>query len=231
MKGGAAIFVKTPGRSPVKSRLAAGIGRADAEEWYRQAAAAVAATVKSVPGLEGYWAVAEPAGRAGQDDGEAEEWTGLPRLEQGPGELGPRMGRVHAALLARHPFAVLLGADAPQLDVAVLEPATAWLAAPEPRLVMGPARDGGFWLLGTNRPVPPAAWSAAPCGRPDTAAGFRAAFAGLGEWRLLPALTDVDHAHDLVPMLAELERLASPCPEQVALGDRTRALLRRMGYA
>ena len=30
---------------------------------------------------------------------------------------------------------------------------------------------------------------------------------------------------------AELERLASPCPEQVALGDRTRALLRRMGYA
>lgn len=213
MSCAAAIFVKTPGLSPLKTRLAAGIGVPAATAWHRLAARATAAVVAQVPGLSGYWAVAEP------DADAAGAWPGLPRLQQGPGCLGERMGRVHAALVARHGRGMVLGADTPQLDPDVLGRAVAWLEDPAPRLVLGPARDGGFWLLGANRALPPPAWTAAPCGRPDTAAGFRAAMAGCGDWLELPPLTDVDTATDLAPMLAELGKLARPLPEQAAVGD------------
>ena len=220
MNGGAAIFVKTPGLSPVKTRLAAGIGADAAESWHRLAAAAVAAAVGVVPGLAGYWAVAEAAHEA------ADAWHGLPLLEQGDGELGERMGRVLAKLLVRHDFALLLGADTPQLDPADLTTAMDWLAAAEPRLIMGPARDGGFWLLGANRNPAPADWLRAPCGRADTARGFLEAMTRHGAWRLLPELTDVDEARDLAAMLAEMERLEHARPEQHRLVEWTRAMRR-----
>ena len=218
MNGGAAIFVKTPGLSPVKTRLAAGIGVDAAESWHRLAAAAVASVVGSVRGLAGYWAVAEAAHAV------ADAWPGLPLLEQGGGELGERMGRVLATLLARHDFALLLGADTPQLDPADLAGAMDWLAVAEPRLVMGPARDGGFWLLGANRNPAPADWLRAPCGRADTPSGFLESMARQGAWRLLPELTDVDEARDFAAMLAEMERLEHARPEQHHLVEWTRAM-------
>lgn len=216
MNCAAAIFVKTPGLSPLKTRLAAGIGAAAATDWYRLAARATAAAVAQVSGLPAYWAVAEPG------PAPVAAWPGLPQLQQGAGELGARMGRVHAALVERHGAGFLLGADTPQLDPQVLARAAEWLEGPAPRLVIGPARDGGFWLLGANRALPAAAWTAAPCGRPDTAAGFRAAMAEYGDWLDLPCLTDVDAHADLVPMLAELDALHGPLPEQEAVADASR---------
>jgi len=219
MNGGAAIFVKTPGLSPVKTRLAAGVGAAAAERWHRLAAAAVAQVVGALPGLRVYWAVAEPLPLA------ADAWHGLPLLEQGPGGLGERMGRVHEALLARHDFALLLGADTPQLDARHLADAAAWLDVAEPRLVMAPASDGGFWLLGANCHPEPADWTSSPCGREDTALGFRAAMERHGSWRALPTLTDVDEAADLARMLAEMSMLARQSPAQASLAEWTRAML------
>lgn len=221
MNGAAAIFVKTPGLSPLKTRLAAGIGQAAAEHWYRLAADAVAEALARVPGLTACWAVAEPVASA------ASAWPGLPLIGQGEGELGERMGRVHAALLERHDFVLLLGADTPQLEPAHLVEAVSWLDSGEPRLVMGPARDGGFWLLGANRDPAPADWLRAPCGRADTACGFRVAMARHGAWRLLPELTDVDEAQDLDAMLAEVGSLEHPLPAQLRLAAWTRALSRQ----
>lgn len=219
MNGGVAILVKTPGLSPVKTRLAAGLGAARAARWHQLAAAAVAEAVARVAGLSAYWAVAEPLAHAGG------AWPGMPLLEQGAGELGERMGRVHAALRARHDFAILLGADTPQLDPRHLEEAAAWLDDDAPRLVMGPAGDGGFWLLGANLDPAPADWTRAPCGRADTATGFREAMGRHGQWRTLPVLTDVDEAADLAPMLAEMDRLDHPTPAQSRLARWSRAAL------
>lgn len=216
MNGGVAIFVKTPGLSPVKTRLAAGIGTAAAERWHRLAADAVAEVVEPLAGLSAYWAVAEDLDRAGG------AWPGLALLAQGEGDLGPRMGRVHAALLERHDFALLLGADTPQLDPAYLVEAMDWLGAAVPRLVMGPARDGGFWLLGGNRNPHPSDWIQSPCGRDDTARGFLAAMRAHGAWLHLPPLTDVDEAADFDAMLAEFERLARPRPKQLRMAEWTR---------
>lgn len=219
MTGGLAILVKTPGHSPVKTRLAAGLGEAFAAQWHWRAARTVAAVAGTIPAVQCYWAVAEAAAMVAPD------WPGLPLVEQGEGELGERMGRVHAALLERHDFALLLGADTPQLGAAVLAEACAWLASGESRCAMGRAPDGGFWLLGANRCAAPADWLNAPCGRNDTARGFLSAMRHLGAWHMLPWLTDVDEPGDLAAMLVEVERLASPHPAQRELARWTRAAL------
>ena len=90
---GVAIFVKTPGHSPVKTRLAADRGQAWTEAWYRRAAAAVAAVARATIATS-YWAVAEPEAIA------TGAWPDLPAIAQGDGGLGSRMARVHAELVA-----------------------------------------------------------------------------------------------------------------------------------
>lgn len=214
MSGALAIFVKTPGHSPVKSRLAAQCGERYAVGWYQLAAAAVASVVRQAAqqhGLSAYWAVAE--------DTAHDAWTGFPTLAQGNGGLGERLARVQAELVRRHDFGVLLGADAPQLSEEWLRDAIAWLAAPPPRLVLGPARDGGFWLFGSNIVPPPQAWTTLTYSVADTSRQLRSAMHDLGEWHLLPTLTDADHAEDLAPVERALQELAAPTPEQQALAD------------
>jgi glycosyltransferase A (GT-A) superfamily protein (DUF2064 family) len=214
--GAIAIFVKTPGHSAVKTRLAATRGAAFARAWHVRAAAAVAEVAASAMGAlraTAYWAVAEAAALT---DG---SWTGLPLIGQGEGGLGARMGRVHATLVGRHGHAILLGADAPQLAAGAVRDALAWCGAPEPRQALGPADDGGFWSYAGNRAAPLAAWESVAYSRPDTAERFRAAFAPYGAWRELPRLTDVDTDGDLVAMRRELAALEAPLPAQSALAD------------
>jgi glycosyltransferase A (GT-A) superfamily protein (DUF2064 family) len=216
VSGALAIFVKTPGLSAVKTRLAAEAGAAFAEAWHTRAAAAVAevgAAAARAEGAEVYWAVAEPAAVG------SPAWTGFPHLAQGEGGLGARMGRVHAELVRRHGHGTLLGADTPQLAVAHLRAALRWCAEVGARQAIGPARDGGFWLYASNRATPPGCWEAVAYSRADTARAFRAAFTDRGEWLELPTLTDVDRATDLAPMERELAALAAPLPAQRALAD------------
>jgi len=64
---GIAIFVKTPGLSPIKTRLAAHVGIERALEIYRASIDCVRASVDlacSRVELSAYWAVAEPEGMA-----------------------------------------------------------------------------------------------------------------------------------------------------------------------
>lgn len=210
--GGLAILVKTPGHSPVKTRLAAACGRLYAENWYRRAVSAVAAVARAAQaqyGIQVYWAVAEPDA--------SDLWPGLPVLAQGGGDLGERMARVHAQLVARHGFGILLGADTPQLSVDLLGETVAWLDHPTPRLLIGPAGDGGFWLFGGNVAPPLSAWRAVTYSAADTACKLRNAMRDLGDWATLATLTDVDHADDLDAVRDALQALHDPLPEQRAL--------------
>lgn len=221
MSAGLAIFVKTPGRSALKTRLAAGIGEAAALAWYRLAARAVAevAVAAFAHDQNVYWAVAEAEAR---DD---PLWSDLPVLWQGSGGLGERMARVHDALVSRHGGGILLGADAPQIDAGDLHRAAAWLDSDAARAVLGPAQDGGFWLFGSNRRQPLAAWSSVAYSQPDTAEQFVAALPAAGKWCQLRLLGDVDRAIDLGPCIADLARLAAPVPAQVRLLEYSRALV------
>ena len=70
---------------------------------------------------------------------------------QGPGGLGLRMQRQwQQAFGAGAEQVVLIGTDLPELAVADLVAAFGALDAGP--LVLGPASDGGYWLIGLNRP-------------------------------------------------------------------------------
>lgn len=218
---GLAIFVKTPGHSPLKTRLATGIGSDAAREFHLLAATAVAAVARVTcarhAGLVACWAVAE---RDALDD---PHWRSLPRIAQGGGDLGARMQRVCDALQRRHGRALLLGADTPQLRPDDLLVALRALDAQAH--VIGPSSDGGFWLFGTRGGVPAAAWADTPWSQADTAQRFMAALGKAGEQHAtrLRELRDVDTAADLVPLLDALDELADPLPEQTRLAQWLRS--------
>lgn len=205
-----AIFVKTPGLSPVKTRLAESLGAQRAEALYRQCALTVAEAAGQAS-KHVYWAIAEPTGRA------AAQWPELAHLEQGAGGLGRRMHHVLATLVERHGAGLLLGADAPQIDAAVLASACARLSCDPPLRVCGPARDGGFWTFGANHVPPLEHWTRVAYSRPDTLQSFRASIGDDIRWVSLPTLTDLDTADDMARVAAELAALPSPLPRQKEL--------------
>ncbi len=207
-----AIFVKTPGLSPVKTRLADGIGEARAIELYRQCAAAVLAAARSASVGPVYWALAESTPEA------TRHWPEQAAIiAQGNGNLGQRMARVMNALVDRHGSGLLLGADAPQLETEQLQRADRWLGHKTRRNVIGPARDGGFWTFGSNHTVPMQRWTRVAYSRPDTLEQFVQSIGSETEWLKLPTLTDLDTAADLAAVVRELEQLRHPLPTQQAL--------------
>lgn len=216
MTGGLAIFVKTPGLSPVKTRLAHGVGQLRAESFYVASAEAVASVALQAQAHDGptvYWAVAESSALT------YDAWLDLPRIPQGCGTLGERMDQVYRLLLARHRFALLIGADTPQMVADSLLRASNWLSSEEPRLVIGHAADGGFWLFGGNTALPRPAWRRPIYSSAQTAADFVDAMYPFGSWLEVESLADVDHAHDLPRVLHELESLPQPTPAQQRLAQ------------
>lgn len=218
MKGGLAIFVKTPGVSPLKTRLAVGMG-IDSERWYRLAVDAVksvAIEAHDKTGINAYWAVAE------QEAMQHSLWQSLPRLAQTDdvqAGLGERMGRVMRMLVRQHGFGILLGADAPQICSADMQAASEFLDHESPRLVLGPAGDGGFWCVGSNQAFPINLWQSVTYSQPDTYTDFVTAFSPFAEISNLRTLSDVDEVPDLAACQRELEALDSATPEQRKLLD------------
>lgn len=206
-----AIFVKTPGVSPLKTRLAEHVGQARATRLYRGCASAVAEAARHAAVGPVYWATAEPP-----DEVEG-QWSKLPLLGQGEGGLGERMHRVLAELVARHGSGMLLGADAPQVDPAAVGRAGEWLARATPSRVVGPARDGGFWTFGANHVPERERWTRVSYSRPDTLMFFRNSIGFDAEWLELPMLSDLDTGEDLGRVAGELQQLPQPLPAQRAL--------------
>lgn len=207
-----AIFVKTPGFSPVKTRLAATIGAAQATRFHRLAAAATAAVARSCrPALVPYWAVAEIEPAAHR------VWSGFAHVWQGEGGLGERLHHVYSELQARHGRVLLIGADAPQLTPALLGRALAVLNAGDSPFVLGDAADGGFWLFGGREPIDRNAWLSVLYSRPDTAMQLRDALAAHGRLGTLPMLADTDDAADLPVLIQALAALPDLLPAQRTL--------------
>lgn len=81
--------------------------------------------------------------------------AGYVYLAQSDGDLGARMAQVFADLWhLGHRNIVLIGSDLPALPWAILDEAISRLAKAERRVVLGPSEDGGYYLVGMNRPTP-----------------------------------------------------------------------------
>ena len=82
-------------------------------------------------------------GEHASDLGASEVWS------QGEGDLGARLEHVMRRALATGPAALAVGTDSPGLPVRALEGARAAVEAGA--AVLGPAEDGGYYLLGLPR--------------------------------------------------------------------------------
>lgn len=147
------IFAKPPVAGQVKTRLAAALGPARAADLARAFLDDTIAAVTALPWAQAALATTEPV--------EAR----LPLLLQGEGDLGARIERVLRAALEGAAFAIAIGADAPALPARLLEGARA--ALNDADAVIGPADDGGFYLLGL-RACPEGLLSDLPWSSSDT---------------------------------------------------------------
>jgi rSAM/selenodomain-associated transferase 1 len=116
-------------------------------------------------------------------------------VSQGQGDLGERMARFMSAELARGAEAiVILGSDSPTVPVARVE--QAFLELERRDVVIGPATDGGYYLLGCARRLPPIfdgiSWSS-PAVLAQTVDRLQAAGCPMA---LLPPWYDVDTLAD-----------------------------------
>lgn len=194
MSVGIAVFVKTSSLSPVKTRLAASLGRDAALEIYRASVACVRDSVTQATrqgSMQPYWAVAESAG--------ADAWGEWPVLIQPEGDLGARMAGIYQALRKRHRGALLLGADAPALTPWLINEACAALGG-SPARVIAPADDGGFVLFGANVDLDQGDWSGVPYGAANTAARFIASVGADVPLTRLDAQQDLDTIDDLLKL-------------------------------
>jgi rSAM/selenodomain-associated transferase 1 len=142
-RGCIAVFAKPPRPGEVKTRLAPDLGEAGAAAL---AGAFFLDTWASVSSVE--WADVVLA----TTDVGAPEWQlpeGTPVWAQGEGDLGQRMEHVLSRALARYPFALAVGTDAPGLPDTLLRAARHALSGAD--AVLGPSEDGGFYLVGLRR--------------------------------------------------------------------------------
>lgn len=192
-----------PGRS--KTRLATVIGDTAAAELSACFLCDVAASIDSIPetlGRRGYGVYA-PAGTEDILRGLLPASFGL--LLQAGDDLGQVLfGATQALLDDGHDGVVLVNGDSPTLPVRLLIEALVALRSAGDRMVLGPASDGGYYLIGLKRPhrhlFTQIAWGTPTVAR---ATCKRAAEIGL-ETTLLPEWYDVDDVQTLRWLLDEL---------------------------
>ncbi len=199
MKVAVALFAKAPVAGRVKTRLIPALGAEGACALYR---AMVDDTLDSLAGTS----CAVEIWFAG------ERWSrrGLPAFAQRGGDLGQRMRGAFAAMLRRSDAALIVGADVPTLPRRCLRAALAHLERGD--AVLGPAADGGYYLIG-SREVPrfeAVRWSTSHA-LADTRRTVNA--------RLLEPWYDVDRPEDLRLLRAHLELWPRAAPHTArALG-------------
>lgn len=125
-------------------------------------------------------------------------------LAQRGGNLGERIEQVFSDVFALGAeIVVTIGSDLPDLPAGDVERTFRLLRRRKEQLVLGPATDGGYYLVGLNRPCPSIfhdiAWSTSRVFEQTRTA---AAAAGLNV-SVLPLRSDVDEPGDL-------ERFAQP---------------------
>jgi glycosyltransferase A (GT-A) superfamily protein (DUF2064 family) len=199
------VLAKAPVAGRVKTRLAAAVGVLAAADL---AAAALLDTLDVVReafpdgarvlALDGHLAEGE---RSQELAARLEGWTVIPQR----GDTFPeRIGHAHADVHAATGAGVLqIGMDTPHLAPQLLLEAGAAMA--DHAGVLGPAEDGGWWVLGLTDPRQAALLRDVPMSRPDTGDLTMAALTEVIATRTTATTYDVDTA-------AEADRAARDAP-------------------
>jgi hypothetical protein len=221
-----AIMARYPRPGRVKTRLAATLGAEATAEVYRAFLGDLAARFGRAARRDGYtlvWAHTP-------DPGDLRDVVGTAGrlLTQRGDDLGERLYHVCGDLgAAGFREVVIISSDSPHLPATHIRAAFAtldWLP-----VVLGPAEDGGYSLVGTHTyPRPADLFRGIQMSTPRVLADTLARAQNLGlEVGLLPVTFDVDE----LPDLRRLAGALSAPGAGVAAAPRTHAVLRRLALA
>jgi glycosyltransferase A (GT-A) superfamily protein (DUF2064 family) len=194
-------MAKAPVPGLVKTRLGAGIGMEAAAEL------AAAALLDTIDTCRSVFAECHLALAGRLEDAVGSEtlrrslagWTVHPQRGEG---LGGRLAHAHVDAAGVGPT-VQVGMDTPQLAPDDLQAIAD--AALDGDAVLGPATDGGWWVLALSDPSAAAALTGVRMSRPDTFTATRDALAAVGQTvRIGHSLTDVDTVADAAAVAGSL---------------------------
>jgi rSAM/selenodomain-associated transferase 1 len=188
------VFARAPTPGEVKTRLIPALGEAGAAALHRRLVThTLGAAADALIGPVELWCTPDTGDPFFFD---CERRLGVSLHAQGQGDLGSRMRRAFESALARAPRAILVGSDIPALSAQYLRDADRALVRGD-EIVIGPAEDGGYALIGLSR-CDPELFRDIPWGGPEVLSKTRRRATALS-WRLseLPALWDVDRPEDL----------------------------------
>ncbi len=213
-----ALFTRAPERGKVKTRLA----RTHGEEFaFDLASAMLADTLAVCASIE----VTTRLFLTPDEFDGGSLWAGI-TSPQGGGDLWTRLLRADM-LLRGEGFerVVFLGSDAPDVPPRLVEAAFASLETRP--LVVGPALDGGFYLLGSARHLPDELFESVPISAPDTLARLTENLHRLRrerdfDFRTLGAWRDVDEEADLRLLIERISATPDAAP-------RCRTVLEKYG--
>jgi rSAM/selenodomain-associated transferase 1 len=187
------VFVKTPAPGQVKTRLAAAVGGQRAAAIYRDLGRRVIAACAGADHDTVVWFAPANARQTVRD------WLGglgvAGYRAQIAGGLGARLEDAFQRHFDEGAGRVLvIGSDCPDVDAPLVR--RAFAALDEHDVVLGPARDGGYYLIGLRAPAPQLfrgiPWS--------TEAVLGETLARVRQLalrpRLLPTLRDIDTVND-----------------------------------
>ncbi len=189
------IFTRVPVLGRVKQRLAADLGAEGGLRAHTMLVEDALARLAAVPGVVSeLWIDAPPESVARRW---SREWSVQLRVQQGH-DLGGRMAHALEASLGQSPFALVVGTDCPAIDAGYVTAAVNGLGDHD--VVLGPAEDGGYGLVGARAAVRaglPVLFEGVAWGTSGVleATLERAAAADL-DVLLLPAVWDVDTLQD-----------------------------------
>lgn len=199
------VFTRYPRPGETKTRLIPALGEQGAADLQRQM---TEHTMRGVGPLTTAAQMRVELRYAGGSEEEMREWLGpaLGYHPQGGGDLGMRMLRAFEdSFAASDERVVVIGSDCPGLRTEHLREGFAALARTD--LVLGPASDGGYYLIGLRR-------SCAERALPALFSGIR-----WGSEQVLPATLRIAAAAglliDLLDILDDVDR-----PQDLAIWER-----------
>jgi glycosyltransferase A (GT-A) superfamily protein (DUF2064 family) len=195
MKGSIAIFAKTVGISPVKTRLAKDIGREGAETFYTLSLDCILELAQNLTlnnnDLDYIIAYGEP-------DSERYENIPHPCMWTGEGSLGERLHHVHKILLEQYDYAIIIGSDSPQMQDHHILSAIHNLELDSDLCTIGPAIDGGYYLFASSKYIEKEIWTSIPYSQSDTLVQFEEKLNASGyRTSRINVLMDIDVINDL----------------------------------
>ncbi len=192
------VFAKYWEPGAVKTRLARDIGGNAAARLYHEFVSQTLVRFGPLADQCSVW-IWPPGRELNFSELAGADWT---IRQQISGNLGQRMGHFFRNALGQADRAILIGTDSPSLPSHFVQ--RAWSILDDAEVVLGPATDGGYYLVGMNtdatdmfEEIP---WST-PSVWPSTIRRLEAAGRS---WQALDPWYDVDTLNDLIRLRDEL---------------------------